>query len=103
LSVSSCPPARGFVERWALALIVSLFLLPVGVAIVVPIVWSAVLLWYVTLPVIAVGLLVVVWVLGGLRGLFAWAALALAVAALAVVVALLLAGAGSGSEGAGVG
>jgi hypothetical protein len=100
--VSSCPPARGFVERWALALIVSLFILPVGVAIVVPIVWSAVLLWrYVTLPVIAVGLLVVVWVLGGLRGVFAWAALA--VAALAVVVALLLAGAGSGSGGAGVG
>jgi hypothetical protein len=62
-----------------------------------------VLLWYVTLPVIAVGLLVVVWVLGGLRGLFVWAALALAVAALAVVVALLLAGAGSGSGGAGVG
>ena len=99
--MSSCPPARGFVERWALALIVSLFILPVGVAIVVPIVWSAVLLWYVTLPVIAVGLLVVVWVLGGLRGLFVWAALA--VAALAVVVALLLAGAGSGSGGAGVG
>ena len=99
--MSSCPPARGFVERWALALIVSLFLLPVGLAIVVPIVWSAVLLWYVTLPVIAVGLLVVVWVLGGLRGLFVWAALA--VAALAVVVALLLAGAGSGSGGAGVG
>jgi hypothetical protein len=60
--VSTNPPQRSFAERWTLALLIALVFVPFAVAIIVPIVWSAALLWYVSLPLALVALAIVLWV-----------------------------------------
>jgi hypothetical protein len=44
------PPVRGLAERWAIALLIAFVLVPLAVAIFVPLIWATVELWVVTVP-----------------------------------------------------
>lgn len=57
----STPPARGFAERWVIALVVAFVFIPVFVGIVVTFLWALGEVWFVTVPIALLAGLLALW------------------------------------------
>jgi membrane protease YdiL (CAAX protease family) len=53
------PPKRGLIDRWVIALVIAFVFIPAAVYVLVPILWASALVWYLTVPLALVALVLI--------------------------------------------